>query len=118
MLFRSDLDAIKAVATPKAKFLIKISSALLKFHEIYFGDVGLELPDPCAVAVALRPELVLNAYTANVTIDTSGSLSYGQTVVNTKGGTVLEDQIYHANVSIVSAIDGKGFKTMIQEALQ
>jgi hypothetical protein len=38
--------------------------------------------------------------------------------VNTKGGTVLEDQIYHANVSIVSAIDGKGFKTMIQEALQ
>ncbi len=118
ILDETDLDAIKAVATPKAKFLIKISSALLKFHEIYFGDVGLELPDPCAVAVALRPELVLNAYTANVTIDTSGSLSYGQTVVNTKGGTVLEDQIYHANVSIVSAIDGKGFKTMIQEALQ
>ena len=118
ILDEADLDAIKAVATPKAKFLIKISSALLKFHEIYFGDVGLELPDPCAVAVALRPELVLNAYTANVTIDTSGSLSYGQTVVNTKGGTVLEDQIYHANVSIVSAIDGKGFKTMIQEALQ
>ena len=53
ILDEADLDAIKAVATPKAKFLIKISSALLKFHEIYFGDVGLELPDPCAVAVAL-----------------------------------------------------------------
>lgn len=118
MLDEQDLNAIKAMGTHKAEFLLKIVSSLLKFHEIYYGDVGLELPDPCAVAVALRPELILNAYSANVTIDTSGSLSYGQTVVNTKGGTVLEDQIYSANVSIVSAIDGKGFKAMIQEALQ
>lgn len=113
-----DLDSIKAINTPKSEFLLKISSSLLKFHEIYYGDVGLELPDPCAVAVALRPELILNVYPANVTVDTSGSLSYGQTVVNTKGGTVLEDQIYVANVSIVSALDGKGFKTMIKEALR
>lgn len=118
ILDEQDLNAIKALGTHKAEFLLKIASSLLKFHEIYYGDVGLELPDPCAIAVALRPELILNAYNANVTIDTSGSLSYGQTVVNTKGGTVLEDQVYNANVSIISAIDGKGFKAMIQEALQ
>lgn len=118
ILNESDLASIKAIPTHKSEFLLKISSALLKFHERYFGDVGLELPDPCAVAVALKPELILHAYPANVTVDTSGSLSYGQTVVNTKGGTVLEDQIYVANVSIVSAIEGKGFKAMIKEALQ
>lgn len=118
ILNESDLASIKAIPTHKSEFLLEISSALMKFHERYFGDVGLELPDPCAVAVALKPELILHAYPANVTVDTSGFLSYGQTVVNTKGGTVLEDQIYVANVSIVSAIEGKGFKAMIKEALQ
>ncbi len=118
ILNENDLMSIQAIDTLKSDFLLKISSSLLKFHEIYYGDVGLELPDPCAVAVALRPDLILHAYTANVSVDISGSLSYGQTVVNTKGGTVLEDQIYVANVTIVSALDGRGFKSMIEEAVR
>ena len=118
ILNEPDLDRIRAIDTDKAKFVLKISKALLAFHQKYYGDVGLELPDPCAIAVALRPETILHAYPASVTIDTSGSLSYGQTVVNTKGGTVMEDDIYVPNVSIVSALNGAAFKAMLEECLK
>lgn len=113
-----DLDRIRAVDTAKAKFVLTISHALLAFHKAIYGDVGLELPDPCAIAVALHPEYILNAYPASVTIDTSGSLSYGQTVVNTKGGTVMEDDIYVPNVTIISALKGSAFKAMLEECLK
>ena len=59
----------------------------------------------------------LNSYKAQVDIDLSNSLSYGQTVVNTKGGTVLENQVYYANMTIITALNGRGFKDYLMECV-
>ena len=72
ILDEENLASIKAINSSKSEFFQKISSALLRDHENYAGDVGVALPDPCAVVVALRSELILHAYDANVTVDTSG----------------------------------------------
>lgn len=118
VLCEEDVKQLYELNTKKAKFCVDCSKNLVDFHKQLFGDFGLELPDPTTIAVALRPELILHSYKAQVDIDLSNSLSYGQTVVNTKGGTVLENQTYYANMIIVSAIDGQGFKDYLMECVR
>jgi purine nucleosidase len=118
VLSQDDVNRLIALNTKKAKFCVDCSIKLVDFHKQLLGDFGLELPDPTTVAVALHPELVLHRYRAQVDVDLSNSLSYGQTVVNTKGGTVLEHQVYLANMDIVTALDGKGFKNYLMECVK
>ncbi len=114
---KADIEQLRQINTKKAKFCVDCSQNSIEFHRELFGEIGLELPDPTAIAVALRPELVLNSYKAQVDIDLSNSLSYGQTVVNTKGGTVLENQVYYANMTIITALNGRGFKDYLMECV-
>lgn len=117
VLTQDDVDRLSQINTKKANFCIDCSKSLVEYHRHLYGDYGLELPDPTTIAVAFRPELILHCYKAQVDVDLSNSLSYGQTVVNTKGGTVLENQAYFANMTIISAIDGKGFKDYLMECV-
>jgi len=118
VLSQDDVNRIVSINNTKAKFCVECSTSLVDYHKQLMGDFGLELPDPTAVAVALKPELVLHRYRAQVDVDLSNSLSYGQTVVNTKGGTVLEHQVYLANMDIITAIDGNGFKEYLMECVK
>jgi len=118
VLSLDDVNKLLSINTKKAKFCVDCSKSLVEYHKQLMGDFGLELPDPTTIAVALRPELILHRYKAQVDVDLSNSLSYGQTVVNTKGGTVLEHQVYQANMDIITAIDGKGFKEYLMECVK
>lgn len=117
VLCEEDVNLLSNLNTPKAKFCIDCSKNLVAYHKRLMGDFGLELPDPTTIAVALRPELVMHSYKAQVDVDLSNSFSYGQTVVNNRGGTVLENQTYYANLTIISAISGQGFKDYLMECL-
>lgn len=117
VLSEDDINLLSNLNTTKARFCIDCSKNLVDYHKQLMGDFGLELPDPTTIAVALRPELILYSYKAQVDVDLSNSLSYGQTVVNKKGGTVLETQTYFANMTLISAINGQRFKNYLMECL-
>jgi purine nucleosidase len=113
-----DVEQLERINTKKSKFCVDCSKSLVEFHRQLMGDFGLELPDPTTIAVALRPELIMHSFKAQLDVDLSNSLSYGQTVVNTKGGTAIEDQAYFANMTIVSAISGQAFKNYLMECVR
>jgi len=113
-----DVQQLEQINTRKSKFCIDCSKSLVEFHRQLMGDFGLELPDPTTIAVALRPELIMHSFKAQMDVDLSNSLSYGQTVVNMKGGTAIENQEYYANMTIVSAINGQEFKNYLMECVR
>jgi purine nucleosidase len=118
ILNQFDVEQLERINTKKSRFCIDCSKSLVEFHRQLMGDFGLELPDPTTIAVALRPELVLHSFKAQMDVDLSNSLSYGQTVVNTKGGTAIENQEYYANMTIVSSINGQEFKNYLMECVR
>jgi purine nucleosidase len=118
ILNQFDVEQLERINTKKSRFCIDCSKSLVEFHRQLMGDFGLELPDPTTIAVALRPELIMHHFKAQIDVDLSNSLSYGQTVVNTKGGTAIENQEYYANMTIVSSINGQEFKNYLMECVR
>src|SRR5205823_525138 len=57
-----------------------------RFHRRQYGFDGVPIHDACAVAVALRPELVTTRH-LHVDVETRGELTTGRTVVDLWGVT-------------------------------
>jgi purine nucleosidase len=118
ILNETEITELRALGTKRAEFAVDCNRSLIEFCTKLTGQRSLILPDPTAITVALRPQEILRQYTANITVDLSGELTYGQTVVNVRGGTALDGQAIKHNTTIVSAISGKGFKAHLNAALK
>ena len=73
-------------ASPRAAFLERVSKYLIakteSFNPEAFRALGFFAPDPLAAAVAVAPELVEDAFTKGVLVETAGRWGRGQTVVD------------------------------------
>ena len=96
--------------------------------EAYFiqtGERGIALPDPIAMAILLRPELVLEASEHFVDIETQSPLTRGMTVVDRLGVTgdsrneaVWRDVRAKAKpAKICWSIDVAGWKNLLKNSL-
>jgi len=112
-----EIAALRALHTQRAQFAMNSTQTLYAFCSKLTGFKNLQLPDPTAITVALRPQGILSSYTAYVQVDLVGPLTYGQTVINVRGGTALDGQVIRHNVKIISAIDGAFFKAHLTESL-
>src|SRR2546425_5785257 len=90
---------LRAIGTPRAEFAIDIQRVLLAFITERLGTPGFDLPDPAAMAVALRPELATKTTRRFVDVELGDGPSRGQTVVDHLGVTGREP-----NVGVVLAI--------------
>jgi len=63
-------------------FCVDIQSALRRFGESYLKQVGFDLPDPIAMAVALDPAVATRTESLFVEIETRSDLTRGATVVD------------------------------------
>jgi purine nucleosidase len=81
-LSQRDIEKILALGTPVAEFAIRCNSVAAEAYRVQTGEIGISLPDPIAMAIALRPELCTSSSMHYVDIETTSELTRGLTVVD------------------------------------
>jgi len=81
-LNQEDISKILALGTPVAEFVIHSNSVAADAYHAQTGDYGISLPDPVAMAIALRPELCTASSMHYVDVETMSDLTRGMTVVD------------------------------------
>jgi purine nucleosidase len=78
----SDIQQVLAFSTPIAKFAIECNSRGQQAFFEQSGELGISLPDPVAMAIALDPSIVTSQSEHFVEIETHSELTRGMTVVD------------------------------------
>ncbi|MBN1922169.1 MAG: nucleoside hydrolase [Anaerolineae bacterium] len=81
----TQIKALLALDSPRAKFFRRISQGALAFLEQILGHPTLLEPDLLAMAIALEPEIVQRQEAHFVQVELSGALTRGQTCVDWYG---------------------------------
>lgn len=85
ILSLDDMATVKDFGTPIADFSIDCNATAVEANFRQSGARGLGLPDPVAMAVALRPGIVRRSSEHHVMIETQSELTRGMTVVDELG---------------------------------
>ncbi len=105
-------NALCQLDTVHGRFFRAISRATAqRLREVYARPAYL-LPDPLAMAIALRPQLILDSGKYYVTVELTGQHTRGQTVIDYIGGSGKA-----ANVNVVQALDTDGVYEIFAAAL-
>ena len=78
----NDIAAVRALDTKLAHFAIDCNRVAMEANEIQSGEIGIALPDPIAMAIALDPMICTKASSHRVEVETQSELTRGQTVVD------------------------------------
>lgn len=82
----SDIEEVLAFDTPTARFAIECNSTAKEAYRLQTGAVGISLPDPIAMAVALDPDSICTEVGEHfVEVEVAGELTRGMTVVDRLG---------------------------------
>ena len=82
MLKDYEIEAVEAIGTAKPKFAIESNVAAREGYRVQTGEIGLSLPDPIAMAIALDRSLGLSWSRHRVAIECDSELTRGMTVVD------------------------------------
>ena len=72
----------RELATPYARFAVECNRSAIEANREWLGDPGLALPDPVAMAIALRPDICTRKSKHYVQVECQGALTRGMTVVD------------------------------------
>jgi len=78
----ADMARCLALGTARARFAIESNSVALGVNRSLLGGLGISLPDPVAMAVALDPGVVTRKSRHAVDVECDGVLTRGMTVVD------------------------------------
>lgn len=120
-LRQHDIDAIRGLNTTLGHFAIDCNSVAMQANYKQSAEVGIALPDPVTMAVALDPTVVTHASQHYVAIEHESELTRGMTVVDQLGvtGEALNFGVWGqlrqrgANARVVWAIDIARWKQML-----
>ena len=101
---------MRAIDTPLGHFAIDCNLTALEANRALFGEDGIGLPDPTAMAVALDPSIAIRTSRHAVDVECEGTLTRGMTVKT--GAFVAEGRVVHRGSRIMTAegklLDGEG----------
>ena len=100
------------IDTINGRFFRAISQATAERLQTTYARPAYLLPDPLAMAVTLRPQLVQQSSDHFVTVELNGAHTRGQTVIDYTGISRQKP-----NVTIVQALDTDGVHAMFVDAL-
>jgi purine nucleosidase len=80
-----DIEHTLGSATPLARFAIECNSTAMEAYRIQTGEIGISLPDPIAMAIAIDPSICTLASKHFVDIEVASDLTRGATVVDRLG---------------------------------
>ncbi len=81
-LDEQDIARCRALGSPLSRFAIDCNAAALRANRELFGDPGIPLPDPVAMAIALDPTICTRRSRHRVDVECEGTLTRGMTVVD------------------------------------
>ena len=85
VLGAADIADLRGLGTPLAEFALRSNSTAARAYELQTGEIGIALPDPVAMAIALEPALCTESSAHAVEIETMSDLTRGMTVVDRLG---------------------------------
>ncbi|MCB9456880.1 MAG: nucleoside hydrolase [Anaerolineaceae bacterium] len=107
----AQFDALSQINTPAGRFFRDISLETVTYLKS-LGIPGYLLPDPLAMAIAVEPDIALEAGMFAVSVELNGALTRGQTVIDYRG---MRGQ--PANVRVVTALDMDWVYRLFQQML-
>ncbi len=81
-LSENDIAHVRGLDTPLAHFAIDCNAHVMVANKTQTGDVGISLPDPTAMAVALDPSVAVKTSDHRVQIACADELTRGMTVID------------------------------------
>jgi len=84
-LLAPDIEHVLGLGTGLARFTIDCNRTAMEANRRQTGEVGIALPDPTAMAIALDPSICTSASSHYVDIETDSELTRGMTVVDRLG---------------------------------
>ena len=124
-LSESDIAHVRAIDTPLAHFTIDCNAHVMVANKTQTGDVGISLPDPTAMAVALDPTVAVECSEHHVQIACADELTRGMTVVDQLGVSgdernrdTWQDVRNGLACKVVWALDISGWKRLLYNALE
>jgi purine nucleosidase len=78
----ADIAHVQGMGTPLAKFAIECNSRGMEAYREQTGEVGISLPDPIAMAIALDASVCNSASDHLVDVEVASELTRGMTVVD------------------------------------
>jgi purine nucleosidase len=122
----SDIAQVLSFGTELAKFTIDCNRTAMQANLMQTGEVGIPLPDPTAMAIAIDPSICIRSSRHYVDIETSSELTRGMTVVDRLG--VAADERNRAvwqpllqnepNASVCWEIDIPRWKELLYQSLR
>jgi purine nucleosidase len=125
-LREADIAHVRSLDTPLANFAIDCNRAAMEANRTQSGEIGIALPDPVAMAIALDPTICTSRSKHLVEIETASDLTRGMTVVDrlnivgdqrNRGGSWSAIAGREPNVSVCWAIDIPRWKALLYRAL-
>ena len=107
-----DSSRLRGIGTPLAEFCVDIQRVLDRWAKENTRLAGFDLPDPIAMAVALDPAVATETQHLFVAVETGGTWSRGQTVVDHLGVTGREP-----NVEVVTKASRPRFLEILHAAV-
>jgi purine nucleosidase len=112
LLNQAHVDQLLATASPVTRFIADATSFYIDFHRRYFGYAGCSINDPCAVALAFRPDLATyEPVFVDVEIDSPKSM-----------GKTMADELkvwkQPPNVRLVRSFDQTAFLALFMERME
>ncbi|MCF6470043.1 nucleoside hydrolase [Nonomuraea sp. MG754425] len=105
-----DQRRLAELGTERADFAHRINRSVADWARDVTGLAGYDLPDPAAMAVALRPGLVLDSERAHVDV-ALGDETRGQLIIDRRRTAPPP------NLTLIRRIDEPGFKRLLLDAL-
>ncbi len=80
-----DIEHVLSLGTELARFTIDCNRTAMEANRRQTGEVGIALPDPTAMAIALDPSICTRSSCHYVDVETDSELTRGMTVVDRLG---------------------------------
>jgi purine nucleosidase len=81
-LTAADIDYVLSLDTDLARFAINCNRTAMEANRLQTGEIGICLPDPTAMAIALDPSISTRSSSHYVDVETDSELTRGMTVVD------------------------------------
>jgi purine nucleosidase len=111
LLTQAHVDHLLTIASPVTRFIADATSFYIDFHLRYFGYAGCSINDPCALALAFRPDLA-QCESVFVDVEIDSPKSMGKTIAD-----VLHVWKQPPNVRLVRTFNQEGFIALFLERM-
>ncbi|MBC3514820.1 nucleoside hydrolase [Neobittarella massiliensis] len=111
-----EIEQLQRSQSEVAHFCADCNRTLIDLNASLLGEPGLDLPDPTAIAILARPELIQGYFTGYARVETAGSaLTDGMVVCDRRAPQTVQamakgSSLHRHNATVVYEIDGPAFK--------